>query len=423
MDWFGRARISFTHAANPLPLKKKDGTATNLLEVCKKATPPCQLNPLLFNGHIQTMWTSMKEEAPHIYYRRKIFDADHKTYNGSFAVDFAVPQHDDHDEALPPRTAYFSEDDFSKIGSNDKKPMLIVLHGLSGGSYESYLRHAIAPLVLNDGGWEACVVNARGCANSEVTSGVLFNARATWDVRQVIKWATKTFPNRPLFGMGFSLGANIITNYVGEEGDQCPLKACISVGNPFDLELSNKALQRNIIGHHVYQRVMGTNMKKLIARHKDAVLQHTKLDFDRIQNLTYLYEFDREVQTVTWGYPTENAYYRDASSSDAVLAIKIPYLAISAEDDPIAVQEAIPYQEIEHNPNTVLCATSLGGHLSWFELGGGRWHTRPICNFLQSMYNEIDLDAINPIANGKPDDTEIKARFDPVRRKLQIILD
>lgn len=184
MDWFGRAKISFTHAASPLALQRKDGASTNLLEVCKKSTPPCQLNPLLFNGHLQTMWTAVKEQGPQIYYRRKIFDANHKTYTGTFAVDFVSDPHEDADENLPPRTAYFSEDDLAKIGSDDSRPMLIVLHGLSGGSYELYLRHAIEPLAL-DGGWEVCVVNARGCANSEVTSGVLFNARATWDIRQV----------------------------------------------------------------------------------------------------------------------------------------------------------------------------------------------------------------------------------------------
>ncbi len=43
------------------------------------------------------------------------------------------------------------------------------------------------------------------------------------------------------------------------------------------------------------------------------------------------------LRTVTWGYPTENAYYRDASSSDAVLGIRVPFLAISALDDPVGV--------------------------------------------------------------------------------------
>lgn len=44
----------------------------------------------------------------------------------------------------------------------------------------------------------------------------------------------------------------------------------------------------------------------------------------------------RAVQCALWGYPTEGAYYRDASSTDALLAIRIPFLAINAEDDPVS---------------------------------------------------------------------------------------
>lgn len=77
-------------------------------------------------------------------------------------------------------------------------------------------------------------------------------------------------------------------------------------------------------------------MKKLISTHRDAVEKYTKLDYDQIQRITRLHEFDREVQTVTWGYPTETAYYRDSSSCDAVLAIRIPFFVIAAEDDPVS---------------------------------------------------------------------------------------
>lgn len=423
MDWLGRARVTFTHSQSPVLLEEKDGNQTNLLKVCEKITPPCQLNPFLFNGHIQTMWTVTKAHGPQIYYRRKIFDADHKTYTGTFAVDFAVSTHEDIDETLPPRTGYYSEEGFANIASDDSRPMLIVLHGLSGGSHEIYLRHAIEPLLTNEGGgWEVCVVNSRGCANSAVTSGVLFNARATWDIRQFVNWARVQFPNRPLFGLGFSLGANILTNYVAEEGSSCSLKGAVIVGNPFNLEISNKALQRTLLGKEIYQRVMGTNMRNLITLHKESILKHTQLDWDRIQNVKYLYEFDREVQCKTWGYPTEEAYYRDASCSDALLAVRIPFFAISAADDPIAVNEAVPYEEFKQNPYTVLCTTSLGGHLSWFEIGGGRWHARPVSNFLKYMATNIKLDYIEPTMNGKAtDDLKAKTHYDPVGRKLHIL--
>lgn len=80
---------------------------------------------------------------------------------------------------------------------------------------------------------------------------------------------------------------------------------------------------------------LSANLKRLIGQHKEEMLQCSGLDWDRVQSTTYLYEFDRVVQTVSWGYPTEEAYYRDSSSSDAVLAIRIPFLAISAADDPV----------------------------------------------------------------------------------------
>ncbi len=120
----------------------------------------------------------------------------------------------ENDDSLPIRTTYFSDEEFDSIGSLDSRPMLVALHGLSGGSYEIYLKHVLAPLIAGTGHqpWEACVINSRGCAMHKITSSILYNARATWDCRQTIAWLRKTFPNRPLFGIGFSLGANILTN-------------------------------------------------------------------------------------------------------------------------------------------------------------------------------------------------------------------
>lgn len=184
MEWLGKAKIEFAHSPTPRVVREKDGTETDLLKICEETTPPCYLNPLLFNGHLQTMWTATKPSGPQVYYRRRIFEADHDTYKGTYAVDFAVEPFEGNDTSLPHRTMYYTEEEEKSMGSDDSKPMLVILHGLSGGSHEIYLRHTIAPL-LGEGGWEACVVNSRGCAGSKFTSGVLYNARATWDLRQV----------------------------------------------------------------------------------------------------------------------------------------------------------------------------------------------------------------------------------------------
>jgi len=211
-SWAGRARITYTHSPTPITLLSTTSKAVSLPELCAACTPPCNLNPLLFNGHLQTIWTAVKASGVPIYYKRHIFEAAEDEYAGSFAVDFTVAAYEDvvSDESLPPRTAYYTDREFAALGGLDDKPMLVVLHGLSGGSYEIYLRSVIKPLL--EPGWECIVVNSRGCAMSKLTTAMLYNARATWDVRQMVSWCRQMWPNRKLFGLGFSLGANILTN-------------------------------------------------------------------------------------------------------------------------------------------------------------------------------------------------------------------
>lgn len=68
----------------------------------------------------------------------------------------------------------------------------------------------------------------------------------------------------------------------------------------------------------------------------DQVKQHPRVDVERVRSSVYLHEFDRALQAPVWGFPTETAYYRDASSIDSLFAIKIPFFAINSEDDPVS---------------------------------------------------------------------------------------
>lgn len=345
MSWIlGHARTSYTHHQETIPLHTKSGKKTTLNALASESIPPCRLNPFLFNGHLQTMYTAIKDPGPPIYYKRQIFSSTHSVYPGQFAVDFVVSEDDgkaaaseakerNNGDELPERTFNFTSSEWSSLSSTDNKPMLIALHGLTGGSHEVYLRETLAPLTAN--GWEACVVNGRGCALSKIITPQLFNSRATWDVRQLILTLHSLFPNRPLYGIGFSLGANILTNYVGEEGTSCILKAAVSCSNPWNLEICNVNLKQTWVGSEIYARTMGQNMKGLFEKHKEQILKNEKIDIEQVRAARYLYEFDRAIQCPTWGYPTEGAYYRDAQSVDALTAVRVPFLAINAEDDPV----------------------------------------------------------------------------------------
>ena len=72
----------------------------------------------------------------------------------------------------------------------------------------------------------------------------------------------------------------------------------------------------------------------------------------------------REVQAPSFGYPTEGAYYRDASSVDSLLAMKIPVFAISAEDDPVgrvALKNVYQYHLLNAVLDRSRCGSSIPG--------------------------------------------------------------
>lgn len=46
------------------------------------------------------------------------------------------------------------------------------------------------------------------------------------------------FPDAPVYGIGFSLGAAMLTRYLGTEGAATKMKAGVAVGAPWDLLMS-----------------------------------------------------------------------------------------------------------------------------------------------------------------------------------------
>jgi predicted alpha/beta-fold hydrolase len=52
------------------------------------------------------------------------------------------------------------------------------------------------------------------------------------------------YPDSTLYAAGWSLGANILVNYLGEQGEDTPLEAAVSMCNPFDLTISNGFLKK-----------------------------------------------------------------------------------------------------------------------------------------------------------------------------------
>lgn len=146
----------------------------------------------------------------------------------------------------------------------DSTPILISTHGLTGGSHESYVRNVLSvvtsPKSRGGLGWRAVVINFRGCAGTPLTSSQLYHGGWTDDIRSSVLYLSHMFPDAPLTGIGFSLGANALAKYLGEEGEACPVKAGVVLGNPWDLLRCHWELSSSFMGD-IYSRAMASNLR------------------------------------------------------------------------------------------------------------------------------------------------------------------
>lgn len=58
-----------------------------------------------------------------------------------------------------------------------------------------------------------------------MTTPLFYSAGHTDDTRQALMYVAQKYPKAPLLGLGFSLGANVLTRYLAEEGTQTRLRA------------------------------------------------------------------------------------------------------------------------------------------------------------------------------------------------------
>jgi predicted alpha/beta-fold hydrolase len=145
-------------------------------------------------------------------------------------------------------------------------PLLVLLPGLTGGSGDTYVQHAV--VAARSAGIRAAVFNSRGTADSPVLTPQFYSASFTGDTRAVIAHVRQRFPHAArVYAAGWSLGANILVNYLAEEGESAPLDAAVSMCNPFDLTISNRHLESGF--NRIYDANLAASLRRIFARHTE----------------------------------------------------------------------------------------------------------------------------------------------------------
>jgi predicted alpha/beta-fold hydrolase len=146
----------------------------------------------------------------------------------------------------------------------DDSPILICLPGLTGGSDDSYVRYTVHYAETH--GMRAVVFNSRGCGDTFLTTPRYYSGLYIGDMQRVAAAVRARYPQSQLFACGWSLGANILMNYLGLVGEDTPIEAAAALCNPFDLELGSANLARGF--NRVYSANLGAAMSRIMLRNR-----------------------------------------------------------------------------------------------------------------------------------------------------------
>jgi len=244
-------------------------------------------------------------------------------------------------------------------------PLFAILHGVFGGSQESYVLQLAKRATEN--GFKVLAVNFRGAGTTHLKTPRAYCGAITDDVRFVFKRIAARYPRNPFFAVGFSLGSNVLVKYLGEDAEASVLTGAVSISNIFDLQLASTHVHRSLIGRHLISRSVAANACAFVKRHMNQYESLEYLDFERIFQSRRIDEFDTHATIKMFEYPSLSAYYEDASCSRVMNSIRTPLLCINALDDPFVDPAALPLIFASASSSVIFLTTQRGGHVAWIE--------------------------------------------------------
>jgi len=342
-----------------------------------------------FSGHIQTIIQGVisRLHCPLVNGHRvslKLTDGATVTYD----LYHAIEQHPEHG-------------DFT----------LAICPGIGNNSESVYIRRVVYNAQLH--GYRVCVLNHIGTlATVPVTSPRIFMYGNTADYAAMIKDLVRRFPTTKVISVGFSMGGNLITKYLGEPRVKPKnVVAGLSVCQGYDAKKAMELLLEWKGFRRLYIYAMTENMKSIIRRWHNALFtEEIKKKLGITERQVYssatLLELDDIYTRRLAGFPNLPDFYNAMSCKHHLHNIKVPTVFINSVDDPIVPP---PLLEIVRdaalkNPNMIFIEQKFGGHLGFYE--GGFFYSNPL-TWQDRMVIHI-AHALVADEGGKPGFEEVK---------------
>jgi predicted alpha/beta-fold hydrolase len=293
------------------------------------------------------------------------------------------------------------------VEAKDPVVTCVILHGTQGSSRSRYIRQFLRTGVSQN--WRCVVLHQRGCGVSPLRVPKTFHAGLTDDTREVMEAIYKRHSSTSqVIAVGFSMGANILAKYLGEEGSRAKVDGAVLLSNPWDFNSVGVQLSQG--SSRLYSRLLQYEMNGYVRRHWEQLRRIECLStkqLDEILSLPSLLDLDLYLAVLPHGFADRNEYVQKVSSANLAHNIGVPTLALNAHDDPICPSASVPVHVAEHNDNVVFGLTERGGHLAWLEgwdFWEEAWMDRAVVQFSAALWNHMPktrLERIQPPTRGR----------------------
>ena len=262
------------------------------------------------------------------------------------------------------------------------KKLIIIIHGLTGGSDMPYVRAMIQE--AHKKGFNALVFHNRGINKTFLTTPEPFHGAKVDDFDYTMKYIKEKYHEFDLYIAGFSFGANQLMRYLGTEEHQKYYKAAVAISLPFDLEET----ARKIDGTLYSKAFVKQYNKNIIKPNLEILVKNLpNINFNDVFQASSVSEFHRQFSIKIFGYSTVEEYLQASCVTlDMIDHIKIPVLILNSKDDAISLRSDKHVDAITKNENILYAETEKGGHVCWFEgANPKRWYPKPAIEFLNAF--------------------------------------
>lgn len=267
----------------------------------------------------------------------------------------------------------YSPDKNSLLSVEQEKPTIITVPGIANCSETKYVR-TFADYAIRHG-FKVAVLNHLGAKEEGgLTTPRIFTYGGTEELAAMVSHITSVGNHQRLIGVGFSMGANILMKYLGEEPSRQELFECaVSVCQGYDI-LRAKTLLHEWDGlRRFYNWGITQSVKKVLDRNMKVLFQCPKFtsSVHHVRSSSSLVELDDAYVKKMAGFHNLDEFYAVNSSCNYINQIKIPVFLLNASDDPLIPEELFdtPYNHVKCNESAVFVVTHHGGHLGFYEGG------------------------------------------------------